>query len=144
MRIAGSKAMTSNLNMNRRSIITLKEPQSHESTYTANINYVNKTISDNANVRPIMRSTSDYVRLNHSISSYDDANMFQYLVDNPSSEFSDEDDIKGVQVTNKDFHKVKTETYGMKLHLDPSKGFYSSRVGLNMYQLQASEYTVLF
>ena len=112
MRIAGSKAMTGNLNMNRRSIISLKEPQSHESTYTANINYVNKTISDNANVRPIMRSTSDYVRLNHSISSYDDANMFQYLIDNPSSEFSDEDDIKGVQVTNKDFHKSKQRHMG--------------------------------
>lgn len=70
--------------------------------------------------------------------------MFQYLIDNTSSEFSDEDDIKGVQVTNKDFHKVKTEIYGMKLHLDPSKGFYSSGVGLNMYQLQTSEYTVLF
>ena len=52
----------------------------------------------------VRQITSDYVRLNHSVSSYDDANMFQYLIDNPSSEFSDEDDIKGVQVTNKDFH----------------------------------------
>ena len=27
-------------------------------------------------------------------------------MDNPSSEISDEDDVRGVKVTNRDFHKV--------------------------------------
>ena len=36
----GSKIMSSNLNMNTRSIITLKEAHAHESTYAANT-YVN-------------------------------------------------------------------------------------------------------
>ena len=32
----------------------------------------------------------------------------------------------------------------MKLHLDASKGFYGSCVGLNMYPFATSEYTVVF
>ena len=32
----------------------------------------------------------------------------------------------------------------MKLHLDSAKGYYSSRVGLNMYELTTGEYTVVF
>ena len=32
----------------------------------------------------------------------------------------------------------------MKLHLDASKGFYGSCVGLNMYPLATSECTVVF
>ena len=32
----------------------------------------------------------------------------------------------------------------MKLHLDISKGYHSSRVGLNMYSLPTGEYTVVF
>ena len=28
-------------------------------------------------------------------------------MDNPSSEFADKDDVTGVKVTDKDFHKVK-------------------------------------
>ena len=32
----------------------------------------------------------------------------------------------------------------MKLHLDSSKGYYSSRVGLNMYPPTTGEYKVVF
>ena len=32
----------------------------------------------------------------------------------------------------------------MKLHLDSSKGYYSSRVGLNMCPLTTGEYTIVF
>ena len=32
----------------------------------------------------------------------------------------------------------------MKLHLDSSKGFYGSRVGLNMYSLPTGEYAVVY
>ena len=32
----------------------------------------------------------------------------------------------------------------MKRHLDLSKGYHSSRVGLNMYSLPTGEYTVVF
>ena len=32
-------------------------------------------------------------------------------MDNPSSEFADEDDVTGVKVTNNDFHKVKKKRH---------------------------------
>lgn len=42
------------------------------------------------------------------MSSTDQKNTFQHLTDDPSSELSYGDDVTGVQVTNKDFHLVKT------------------------------------
>ena len=59
--------------------------------------------------------------LNHSVGSTNQKKMFQYLMDDRSSEFSDEDDLTGVKITNKDFHEVKKETNEMKLHLYLSK-----------------------
>ena len=41
------------------------------------------------------------------------------------------------------FDKSK-QRHDMKLHLDSSKGYYSSRVGLNMCPLTTGEYTIVF
>ena len=70
-------------------------------------------------------------------------NTLQYLMGNPFSEFSDED-VTGVLITNKDFHKVKTKTYEMNLHLDSNKRYYSSCIGLNRYPFATDKYTVFF
>lgn len=70
-------------------------------------------------------------------------NTLQYLMGNPFSEFSDED-VTGVLITNKDFHKVKTKTYEMNLHLDSNKRYYSSCIGLNRYPFATGKYTVFF
>lgn len=43
------------------------------------------------------------------MSSTDQKNTFKHLTDDPSSELSNGDDVTGVQVTNKDFHLVKTD-----------------------------------
>ena len=43
------------------------------------------------------------------MSSTDQKNTFQHLTDDPSSELSNGDDVTGVQVTNEDFHLVKTD-----------------------------------
>ena len=56
-------------------------------------------------------------------------NAFQYVMDNPAAEFTDEDDIKGIKITNKDYRKINRETYEMKLQLD-SRGYYSSRLAV--------------
>ena len=82
--------------------------------------------------------------LNHSVGITNQKKMFRYLMDNRSSEFSDEVHVTGVKITKNDFHEVKKETNEMKLHLDLSKGYQSSRVGLNMYPLPTGEYTVVF
>ena len=62
---------------------------------------------------------------------------------NKSGQFSDEDDITGLNSLKKT-HQFKKKTYELKLHLDSAQGYYLSRVGLNMHELTTSEYTVVF
>ena len=119
LRVDGSRSMTGNLNMNI-SITNIKEAPPHESAHAA-VDFVNKTVSNNNAI--IMNYYEKYVddRLNHFVSGKDQKNAFQYLMGNSPSEFSDEDDVTGVQITNNDFHKVQKETYESKLHLDSAK-----------------------
>ena len=49
------------------------------------------------------------------------------------NEFSDEDDITGKLTINKDFHHFNKMVKPFELKLDSSKGYYSSRFGVNMY-----------
>ena len=101
-------------------ITNIKEAPPHESAHAA-VDFVNKTVSNNNAI--IMNYYEKYVddRLNHFVSGKDQKHAFQYLMGNSPSEFSDEDDVTGVQITNKDFHKVQKETYESKLHLDSAK-----------------------
>ena len=138
------RVMTGDLNMISRRVIDVKQAQSHESTHVADVNFVDTTMNNNN-----LLMTANYQKyvndiLNHSVGSTNQKKMFRYLMDNRSSEFSDEVHVTGVKITNNDFHEVKKETNEMKLHLDLSKGYQSSRVGLNMYPLPTGEYTVVF
>ena len=113
-----------------------------KSTHVADVNFVDTTMN-NSN----LLMTANYQKYdisNNSVGSTNQKKMFRYLMDNRSSEFSDEVHVTGVKITNNDFHEVKKETNEMKLHLDLSKGYQSSRVGLNMYPLPTGEYTVVF
>ena len=110
------------------SITDLKDPNPSDSDHAASVNFVNKTIDD---------------RLKYSVQSADKSNAFQYVMDNPAGQFYDEDDIKGIKKTVKDFHKINKETYEMQLLLD-SRGYYSSRLGVNMYILPKGEYSLLY
>ena len=69
--------------------------------------------------------------------------MLSNTFDNPAGQLTDEDDIKGIKKTDKDFHKINKETYEMQLLLD-SKGYYSSRLGVNMYLLPNCEYSMAY
>ena len=53
--------------------------------------------------------------------------MLFNMMDDPAGQFTDEDDITGIKMTNKDYHKINKEPYEMKLHLD-SSGYDSSRL----------------
>ena len=110
------------------SITDLKDPNPSDSDHAASVNFVNKTIDD---------------RLKYSVQSADKSNAFQYVMDNPAGQFYDEDDIKGIKKTVKDFHKINKETYEMQLLLD-SIGHYSSRLGVNMYILPNGEYSLVY
>ena len=124
----GSGLMTGNLQMGDNFIASLKDPNPSDSNYAATVNFVNKTIDD---------------KLKYSIQSSNTSNAFQYVMDDPAGQFYDEDDIKGIKKTNKDYHKINKETYEMQLVLD-SSGYYSSRLGINMYTLPNGEYSLVY
>ena len=116
------------IDMGNNFITNVKEPGPSNSNYAANVNFVNKTIDN---------------RLKYSVQSSDTSNAFQYVMDDPAGQFYDEDDIKGIKKTNKDYHKINKETYEMQLSLD-SRGYYSSRLGVNMYILPNGEYSLVY
>ena len=75
--IDGSRSVNADLNIRSKSITNLKDPQSDECTHTVNVNFVDKTISDNnATIKTYYKKYVDG-GLNHSNQVYDDVNMFQ-------------------------------------------------------------------
>ena len=116
------------IDMGNNFTTNVKEPGPSNSNYATTVNFVNKTIDD---------------RLKHSVQSADTSDAFQYVMDDPAGQFYDEDDIKGIKKTDKDFHKSNKETYEMQLLLD-SRGYYSSRLGVNMYILPNGEYSLVY
>ena len=116
------------IDMGNNFITNVKKPGPSNSNYATTVHFVNKTIDD---------------RLKHSVQSADTSNAFQYVMDDPAGQFYDEDDIKGIKKTDKDFHKSNKETYEMQLLLD-SRGYYSSRLGVNMYILPNGEYSLVY
>ena len=129
LKLDGSRVMTGNLEMGDNFITGLEDPNPSDSNYAASVNFVNKTIDD---------------RLKHSVQSADTSNAFQYEMDDPAGQFYDEDDIKGIKKTNKDYHKLNKETYEMQLLLDSQLLYYSSRLGINMYILPNGEYSPVY
>ena len=115
----GTRVMNGNLNMNSRRVL-----MSNRHNYMKAHMFLMLILSTMNNSNSLM--TANYQKyviyiLNHSVDSTNQKKMFQYLMDDRSSEFSDEDDLTGVKITNKDFHEVKKETNEMKLHLYLSK-----------------------
>ena len=114
--------MEDNIDMGNNFITNVKEPGPSNSNYATTVNFVNKTID---------------------VQSADTSNAFKYVMNDPAGQFYDEDDIKGIKKTDKDFHKINKETYEMQLLLD-SRGYYSSRLGVNMYILPNGEYSLVY
>ena len=112
--LSGNRSMQGNLNMGKNFINNLKDPGPTNSNFAATVNFVNNTISNNNStiVTNYQKCVDD--RLKHSVQSANTSNAFQYVMDNPA---------------------INKETYEMQLLLD-SKGYYSSRLGVNMYLLQ--------
>ena len=128
LHLDGSEVMTGDLDLGGNSITNIKDPNPSDNDHATSVNYVNKTRDD---------------KLKYSIQSSNTSNAFQYVMDDPAGQFYDEDDIKGIKKTNKDYHKINKETYEMQLVLD-SSGHYSSRLGINKYILPNGEYSLVY
>ena len=123
MLLNGSQAMKSNINMNGNTIKNIKEP-------IDNLDVVNK------------KYLVDYIGKSH-IQSINSENKFKYIMNDPKSQISDENDVElGDTITfNNSPHKINKNVIDMKLLLDNSKGYYSSRIGFNLFLLSNSDYT---
>ena len=125
--VLGENKMLSNLDMNKNKIINCSDP-------TSDNDIVTKTYMES------------YVSTSH-IQSSNRNNVFKYIMDDPAGELTEEDDIKlGDIVTYQASpHQINKNVVDMKLLLDQlGKGYYSSRVGVNLFTLENSNYTLCF
>ncbi|PFX29617.1 Pulmonary surfactant-associated protein D [Stylophora pistillata] len=82
-------------------------------------------------------------RLAHNIAGPQLTNDLAYIMGN-SGQFSDEDNITGKAITDQVvLYPTNPRTKPFDLSLDTSKGYYSSRFGVNMYSASRDEYTVV-
>ena len=135
--------MTGVLDMSGNEIKNLKEATSSDATFAANVNYVNKTISDsNATIQTQYR---DHVseRFDYAVDK-EMENDFKYALEgNQGNEFVDELNIKGMGViTSKDFHPINKRT--VHFDLEFKKDHFKSSFAANLrYAPKSLKYTVV-
>ncbi|PFX11744.1 Collagen-like protein 6 [Stylophora pistillata] len=82
-------------------------------------------------------------RLAHNLTPAQLTNNLSYIMSR-NGQFSDEDDITGKPITDQVvLYPANPRTKPFDLSLDTSKGYYSSRFGVNMYSASRAEYTVV-
>ena len=144
----GSEPMGGNLSMtdssgNKHSIIGLKDPQPSDSSYAASVNFVNTTVNGSNVIINGVIDKKIQESEERSIQAVQQENVFEkVMVDDLF--ILDDDDIHKVAVVDKDFHKVNQETYQFKIDYDSSKGYYSTRLSVNVVYLPIGYYTIVF
>ena len=123
--IDGSHTMTGDLDMGNNKIISLEKPTND--TDAVNKRYVDSQISK-------------------TVASANDENAFSYVMEYHNSQLSEENDVElgDVKKYNSFPHQINKNTIEMNLLLDSSKGYYSSRIGINLYPLYNDDYTLCF
>ena len=135
--------MTGDLDMSGNEIKNLKEASSSDATFAANVNYVNKTVSNGNAI--IQTQYRDHVseRFDYAVDK-EMENDFKYALEgNHGNEFVDELDIKGMGViTSKDFHSLNKRTAHFDLKF--KKDYFKSSFAVNLrYAPKSLKYTVV-
>ena len=139
----GSDPMDGNLNMHFWDIINLNTADSNESRYAANVNYVNKTVSDNnATIGGLIDSKITEAE-KFNIKSSTQNNAFLFAMDDDLFR-EDDDDITKVGKVEKDFYQIKKATYQFTIKYDSSIKYYSTRLSIDLISLPLGEYTLVF
>ena len=122
----GSNSMTADFDMGGHKIENLQDPSSNQDAV------MKKYLEDHVG--------------NSNIQSSNDNNAFKYIMQDPSGQISEENDVElyGIQEYQPSPHQINKTVINMKLILDSYKQFYSSRIGLNLYPLSNSNYTLCF
>ena len=135
--------MEDDIDMANHSIIRLKDPKSSDSFHASNVNYVNRTISDNNAVinTLITDKISESEALN--IKANRQENEFSFVMDDDLFR-EDDDDITKVGKIDKDFYQINKATYQFKIMYDSDIGYYSTRLTIDLKSLDLGEYTLAF
>ena len=135
--------MEGDLDMANHSIIRLKDPNSSDSFHASNVNYVNRTISDNNAVinSLIEDKVSEAEALN--IKANRQENEFSFVMDDDLFK-EDDDDITKAGKKDRDFYQIKRETYRFKIKYDDSIHYYSTRLTIDLKSLDLGEYALAF
>ena len=139
----GSDPMEGKLDMNLFDIINLPTAASNESSYAANVNYVNKTVSDNnATISGLIDSKITEAE-KFNIKSSTQNNAFLFVMEDDLFK-EDDNDITKVGEVDKDFYQIKKATYEFTIKYDTSIKYYSSRLSIDLISLPLGEYTLVF
>ena len=139
----GSDPMGGKIDMNVFDIINLPTAASNESSYAANVNYVNKTVSDNnATISSLIDSkVAEVEALNIKASKRE--NVFSFVMDDDLFK-EDDNDITKVGKVEKDFYDINQGTYGFTIDYDSKIGYYSTRLTIDLKALDIGEFTLVF
>ena len=139
----GSDPMEGKLDMNVFDIINLPTAAAHESSYAANVNYVNKTVSDNnATISSLIDSkVAEVDALNIKASKRE--NVFSFVMDDDLFK-EDDNDITKVGKVEKDFYDINQATYEFTIDYDSKIGYYSTRLTIDLKALDIGEFTLVF
>ena len=135
--------MEGKLDMDVFDIINLPTAASNESSYAANVNYVNKTVSDNnATIGGLIDSkVAEVEALNIKASKRE--NVFSFVMDNDLFK-EDDDDITKIGKVEKDIYEINQATYEFTIDYDSKIGYYSTRLTINLKALNIDEFTLVF
>lgn len=129
--------------MANHSIVNLKEPQSHQSTYAAKVNFVNNSINDNNTILDTLIDTKIEASEEASIKAVGQENVFEKVMTDDLFK-EDDDDIHKVGTVDKDFHKLNQKTYKFKIDYDSKIGYCSTRLSIDLVYLPVGYYTMIF
>ena len=141
--LLGDRDMEGNLDMANHSIIRLKDPKSSDDYHAANVNYVNRRVTDNNSVlRSFIESkVSEFEELNIKANRQD--NEFSFVMDDDLFK-EDDNDITKVRKVDKDYYYINKATYQFKIKYDSAIGYYSTRLTIDLKSLDLGEYTLAF
>ena len=135
--------MESNIDMDNHDIVNLRDPQAHDGSHAATVNFVNTTINDsNAVINALIDSKIEESE-EASIRAVQRENVFEPVMENDLFK-EDDSDIHKVGSVNKDYHKVNQRTYLFRIDYDSKIGCYSTRLSIDLVYLSVGNYTMAF
>ena len=141
--LSGGRAMGGNLLMGNNFITNVKDPLTSNSNYAATVNFVNKTVSDNNTTINALIDQKIKESEDLDVQGNNEENVFSGVMDDDLFK-EDDSDITKIGKVDKDFYKIKKETYQFNIDYDSHRGYYSTRLGIDLRPIDLGEYTLVF